>query len=61
METLKEDFLRVYANVPLGLRGDIIVIFKDRPLTWDVVYVEVKANTDLSAGILKELKGLDLI
>lgn len=61
METLRENFLKVYANIPLSLRSDIILVFKDKPLTWDVIYLEVKTNTELSGEILKELKELKLI
>ena len=61
MENLRENFLKVYANIPLGLRDDIILVFEDKSLTWNVVYLEVKANTDLSNKILKELKDLNLI
>ncbi len=61
MENLRENFLKVYANIPLGLRDEIILVFEDRPLTWNVAYIEVKANTDISFKILKELKELNLI
>ena len=61
METLRENFLKVYANIPLGLRDDIILVFENKPLTWNVVYLEVKANTDASNTILRELKELNLI
>ena len=61
MDSLREDFLRIYANIPLGLRDDIILVFEDKSLTWNVAYLEVRANTDLSIKILKELKDLNLI
>jgi hypothetical protein len=61
METLRENFLKVYANIPLNLRDETILLFKDKPITWNVAYVEVKANTDVSVDILKELKELNLI
>ena len=61
METLREDFLKVYANIPLNLRDDIILVFEDKTVTWNVIYIEVKSNTDLSTKMLKELKELDLI
>ncbi len=61
METLRENFLKVYANIPLGLRDDIILVFESKSLTWNVAYLEVKANTELSNKILKELKDLNLI
>lgn len=61
METLRENFLKVYANMPLSLRDDIILVFESKPITWNVAYLEVKANTDIGAKILKELKELNLI
>lgn len=61
MENLREDFLKVYANIPLGLRDDIILVFEGKSLTWNVAYLEVMANTDISHKILKELKDLNLI
>ncbi len=61
METLREDFLRVYANIPLNLRGNIILIFEGKPINWNVAYVEIKANTDEGLKILKELRQLNLI
>ena len=61
METPRENFLKVYANIPLNLRDEIILVFESRPLTWNVAYLEVKANTDTGTKILKELKELKLI
>jgi hypothetical protein len=66
MDLLKERFLRVYANIPLNLREDVILVLKDsdsieKPLSWNAVYVEVKAGTDRSQKILEELTGLGLI
>ncbi len=61
METLRENFLKVYSNIPLNLRNDIILVLEDKPLTWNVAYLEVKANTEVSFKILKELRELNLI
>ncbi len=61
MENLRENFFKIYANMPLNLRDEIILVFKDKPITWNVAYIEVKANTDVSIQILKELKDLNLI
>jgi hypothetical protein len=62
MEHLKEDFLKTYANIPLNLRNNIILVLDDgRPMSWDVAYFEVKNDTELSKEILANLKELDLI
>lgn len=61
MELLKERFLKIYSNMPLNLRDDIVLVFEGKPITWNVAYLEIKNNTNLGQKILKELKELDLI
>ena len=61
MEALRENFLKVYANIPLGLREDIILVMDGKSLTWNVAYLEVRANTEMSLKILQELRDLKLI
>ena len=62
MENLREDFLKVYANTPIKLRDEIIMVLDDgRTVSWDVIFFEVKQNTELSKEILKNLKKIDLI
>lgn len=58
----REKFLKNYANVPLGIRQEIILVLDDgRPITWDVAFVEVTANTPLSRVILERLEKLEII
>lgn len=61
MENLRENFLKVYANIPLNLRDDIILVFDQKPITWNVTYFEIKTNSENSTKILTELKELKLI
>lgn len=61
MGTLRENFLKVYANLPLSVRDEIILVFEGKPLTWNVAYLEVKINTEIGTKILKELRELKLI
>ena len=61
-EGRKEKFLRIYANLPLGIRKEIILVLDDgRPITWDVAFVEVHADTPLSKTILENLEQLKII
>ena len=58
----KEKFLKIYANLPLGVRREIILVLDDnRPITWDVAFLEVDNNTELSKIILEKLKRLKII
>ncbi len=57
----KEQFLKIYANLPLGARGEIICVLENEPITWNVAYLEVKNDTSEGIKILKILKILDII
>lgn len=58
---LREDFLKIYANIPLNLRKEIVLVIDKEPITWNVAYVEVSNNTEKSKKVLKELKELKII
>jgi len=58
----REKFLRVYSNLPINLREEIIfVLEKEGPITWNVAYIEIKNNTELGEKILKNLEDLKFI
>ena len=66
----RERFLRVYANLPLNTRREVILILEEKsergdiikqPITWEVAYLEVKNNTPRSEKILEKLDELKLI
>jgi len=59
--TLKDKFLNIYANLPLALRKETIIVSDKEPLTWNAVYVEVFNNTKKSEKILKKLEELKII
>lgn len=62
MLMLKEHFLKIYASLPINLRDEIILVLPERgPITWNIVYLEVKQNTKLSEEILKRLDELGII
>lgn len=52
----KDRFFKVYANLPINLRGEIILVLLGRgPVTWNVAYLEVNNDTKLGQEILKKL------
>jgi len=58
----REKFLKIYSNLPLGVRQEIILVLDDnRTITWDVAFIEVEAKTPLSDGILQKLEKLGII
>lgn len=55
-------FLKVYANLPINIREEIICVSdKKGPITWNVAYLEIKNNTKLGEEILKKLEVLKII
>lgn len=58
---LKAKFLKIYANLPLALRKEIILVLDKEPITWNVAYVEVFNNTEKADKILKKLEELKII
>lgn len=56
-----ERFIKVYSNLPINLRNEIILVVDDQPLTWNVAYMEIKNNTTLGKIILQKLLELEII
>lgn len=56
-----EKFIAVYANLPINLRTEIIIVIDDKPITWNVAYKEINGNTELGKRILKKLDELKII
>lgn len=57
-----EKFLKIYADLPLGVRSEIIATLPETgPLTWNSAYVEISQNTLLSKQILNELDEMEII
>lgn len=60
--TNREKFLKIYSNLPLPIRDEVIYIDDNqRPISWNVCYLEVVNNTELGQKILKRLEELNII
>ncbi len=51
----KEKFLQIYANLPLAVRNEIVVVLGDEPLTWNAARIEIENETKKGEEILKKL------
>ncbi len=54
-------FIKVYSDIPVSLRREIILVIDDEPLTWNAAYVEIKNRTKLGERILGKLIELEFI
>ena len=63
MENLpKEKFFRVYANLPVGLRDQVVISLPEvGPMSWNAAYIEVNNNTKLGDTIVEKLIELKII
>jgi len=60
--TDKERFLKIYVNLPVNLRNEIIAVLPDvGPMTWNVAYLEISNDTQLGKKILEKLSNFKII
>ncbi|MBI2642323.1 MAG: hypothetical protein HYW97_00530 [Candidatus Wildermuthbacteria bacterium] len=57
----KSLFYRHYANLPIPTRKDIALTIDEKPISWDVAYREIDADTELGKRILEKLFQLGFI
>ena len=60
-EDLKAKFLKLIANVPPPLRGEIIVVVDNQTMSWNAANGEIKQDTSKAQEILKHLKQIGLL
>ena len=55
-------FLSVYANLPAGIRGEIVAVMENgEPYTWNAAYVEIINETELGKEIYNKLVTMGVI
>ena len=58
----KDRFIKVYSNLPINLRNEVILVLpKFGTITWNVAYLEVNGETELSQIIISNLIELKII
>lgn len=58
---LRATFQKVYANLPLGARTEIVAVIDGIPMTWNAIYIEVKEETEKSKQILLFLEKIGVL
>jgi len=54
-------FMKIYANLPLEERSQVVVVLNEEPISWEVARNEIIHNTKKGKEILKKLKKLNII
>ncbi|MDO8676313.1 MAG: hypothetical protein Q7K16_01535 [Candidatus Azambacteria bacterium] len=59
---MKEKFLKIYANLPLSVRDEIICVLPDKgTVSWNAAYLEIKNDGKFAKEILKKLEETKLL
>jgi hypothetical protein len=54
-------FMRIYANLPIEERTQVVVVLNDEPISWEVARNEIAHETQRGKSILDKLKKLSII
>lgn len=57
----KDRFLKVYSNLSIDIRKEVIILIDKQPISWNIAYEEIEKETDLGKKILKKLIQLNFI
>ena len=61
MADARQRFYKVYSNLPLNLRDEVIIVVDSEPISWKVAKLEIDHETKLGDEILKKLETLSII
>ena len=54
-------FNRMFANIPIPLRQEIVAVVDDQPMTFNVIYLELKNNTKMGYEALEQMIRLEIM
>jgi len=58
----REKFLKIYANLPIAVREEIIITLDDgKTVSWNAAFFEVENQTSLGEIILEKLEKVKII
>lgn len=58
---LRAKFLKVYSNLPLGVREEVVIVVEGEPLSWKAANLEIELNTEKGKYILEQLNKLGIL
>jgi len=58
----KDRFIKVYSNLPINLRNEVILVLPSTgSITWNVAFLEINGETELGKMIIDRLIELKII
>ena len=60
-DDLKQIFYKMYANLPISVRNQIVAVVKNEPMTFSVIKLELDNNSDYGMEAIKQMRRLNII
>jgi len=57
----KDRFLKVFSNLQIDVRKEIVVVIDNQPISWDVAFAEINKETNLGKNILEKLVKMEVV
>lgn len=57
----KSKFLKIYANIPLNLRNEIVVVIDNQPLSWNAAKIEIENDSPIGKQIIEKLVNMGIM
>ena len=57
----KARFIKLYSDLPLKVRQEVISVVDDEPITWNAAYIEIMNETALGEKVLRNLISYDIL
>lgn len=61
IDEFKAQFYSIYSNLPLSVRDDVVLVIDGEPITWNVAWLELRANGNKTEKIINDLVELEII
>lgn len=61
MTALEKKFIKIYPNIPLGARGEIVALVDKKPLTFANIYQLIQDKNPMAILALRQMRKLEII
>ncbi len=58
---LAAKFMKIYANLPIVERTQVVIVINNEPISWELARNEITHDTEMSKIILGQLNKLKII
>ena len=60
-QNAKSKFLKIFANIPINVRNEIISVVDGKTISWNVAFLEINKETEIGEKILINMQLVGLL